>query len=90
MRHGLTIGELALLFNGHFGIGCDLTVVAMEGWRRAMMYRETGLPWVAPSPNLPTPESALVYPGQVIWEGTNVSEGRGTTQPFEFFRGALF
>lgn len=90
MRHGLTIGELALLFNGHFGIGCDLTVVAMEGWRRAMMYRETGLPWVAPSPNLPTPESALVYPGQVIWEGTNVSEGRGTTQPFEFFGAPYF
>ena len=90
MRHGLTIGELALLFNGHFGIGCDLTVIPMEGWRRAMTYRETGLPWVAPSPNLPTPESAMVYPGQVIWEGTHVSEGRGTTQPFELFGAPYF
>jgi uncharacterized protein YbbC (DUF1343 family) len=90
MRHGLTIGELALLFNGYFGIGCDLTVITMEEWRRPMTYRETGLPWVAPSPNLPTPESAMVYPGQVIWEGTNVSEGRGTTQPFEFFGAPYF
>jgi uncharacterized protein YbbC (DUF1343 family) len=61
----------------------------MEGWSRKMLFEETGLPWVAPSPNLPTPRSALVYPGQVIWEGTNVSEGRGTTQPFELF-GAPF
>lgn len=89
MRHGLTMGELALFFNNHCGIGCDLEVVPMQGWRRNMYFGTTGLPWVAPSPNLPTPTSALVYPGQVIWEGTNVSEGRGTTQPFELF-GAPF
>jgi uncharacterized protein YbbC (DUF1343 family) len=89
MRHGLTIGELALLFNNHFGIGCELTVVPMAGWKRNMVFDNTGLPWIAPSPNLPTPTSALVYPGQVLWEGTNVSEGRGTTQPFELF-GAPF
>lgn len=89
MRHGLTIGELALLFNDHFGIGCDLEVVAMDGWKREMFFPDTGLPWVAPSPNLPSPVSAMVYPGQVLWEGTNVSEGRGTTQPFEIF-GAPF
>jgi uncharacterized protein YbbC (DUF1343 family) len=85
MRHGLTLAELACLFNGRFGIGGDLEVVPMSGWARPMRFRETGLPWVAPSPNLPTPEAALVYPGQVLWEGTNVSEGRGTTQPFELF-----
>jgi uncharacterized protein YbbC (DUF1343 family) len=89
MRHGLTIGELAILFNTAFGIGCDLEVVAMQGWKRDMTVERTGLPWVAPSPNLPTPVSALVYPGQVIWEGTNISEGRGTAQPFELF-GAPF
>ena len=83
MRHGLTIGELARVFNGRFGIGCDLKVIAMAGWKRSMLFGDTGLPWVAPSPNLPTPVAALVYPGQVLWEGTNVSEGRGTTQPFE-------
>jgi uncharacterized protein YbbC (DUF1343 family) len=85
MRHGLTIGELAGLFNDHFAIGCDLNVIKMGGWHRQMLFRDTGLPWVAPSPNLPTPESALVYPGQVVLEGTNISEGRGTTQPFELF-----
>jgi uncharacterized protein YbbC (DUF1343 family) len=89
MRHGMTIGELARMFNAAYGIGCDLQVVPMKGWRRDMLFEETGLPWVAPSPNLPTPAAALVYPGQVIWEGTNVSEGRGTTQPFELF-GAPF
>jgi len=89
MRHGLTIGELAVMFNTRFGIGCDLDVVAMQGWKREMVFSQTGLPWVAPSPNLPTPASAMVYPGQVIWEGTNISEGRGTTQPFELF-GAPF
>ena len=83
MRHGLTIGELARVFNARFGIGCDLKVIAMAGWKRSMLFGDTGLPWVAPSPNLPTPVAALVYPGQVLWEGTNVSEGRGTTQPFE-------
>ena len=85
MRHGLTIGELALLFNNNFGIDCDLEVVSMKGWKRKMFFGDTGLPWIPPSPNLPTNVSAIVYPGQVIWEGTNVSEGRGTTQPFEIF-----
>ncbi|OEU64957.1 MAG: hypothetical protein BBJ57_12045 [Desulfobacterales bacterium PC51MH44] len=89
MRHGLTIGELALLFNNDYGIGCDLEVIPMKDWTRSMFFRDTGLPWVPPSPNLPSPKSALVYPGQVLWEGTNVSEGRGTTQPFEIF-GAPF
>ncbi len=85
MRHGLTIGELAHLFNDYFEIGCDLAVISMQGWKRNMLFADTGLPWVAPSPNLPTPVSALVYPGQVLLEGTNISEGRGTTQPFELF-----
>jgi len=85
MRHGLTIGELAHLFNEHFRIGCGLEVIQMKGWRRSMFFHQTGLPWVPPSPNLPSPVSTMVYPGQVIWEGTNVSEGRGTTQPFEIF-----
>lgn len=89
MRHGLTIAELALLFNREFEIHCDLDVVPMQGWKRSMRFPDTRLHWVAPSPNLPTPASALVYPGQVIWEGTNVSEGRGTTQPFEII-GAPF
>jgi uncharacterized protein YbbC (DUF1343 family) len=89
MRHGLTVGELARLFNEHCGIGCELDVVPMKGWDRRMLFSDTGLSWVAPSPNLPTPTSAMVYPGQVIWEGTNVSEGRGTTLPFELF-GAPF
>jgi uncharacterized protein YbbC (DUF1343 family) len=83
MRHGMTIGELARLFNEHFGIGADLAVVTMEGWRRAMYSDDTALPWVLPSPNIPTVESAIVYPGTVLFEGTNVSEGRGTTRPFE-------
>lgn len=83
MRHGMTIAELALLFNDGFGIGADLQVVKMERWRRSMYFEDTGLPWVFPSPNMPTPATAMVYPGQVIWEGTNVSEGRGTTLPFE-------
>jgi len=83
MRHGMTIGELARLFNEHFGIGADLDVVAMEGWRREMYHEDTGLPWVMPSPNIPTNETAVVYPGTVLFEGTNVSEGRGTTRPFE-------
>jgi uncharacterized protein YbbC (DUF1343 family) len=83
MRHGMTIGELATLFNNEFGIHCDLSVVPMIGWNRSMYFWDTKLPWILPSPNLPTPASALVYPGQVIWEGTQVSEGRGTTLPFE-------
>ena len=89
MRHGLTIGELSLFFNNEYGIDCDLEVIPMESWNRMMYFQDTGLPWIPPSPNLPTPVSAMVYPGQVIWEGTNVSEGRGTTQPFEIF-GAPF
>lgn len=83
MRHGLTIGELARLFNDHFGIGADLEVVAMDGWRRHMYFDDTALPWVMTSPNLPTLDTAIVYPGTVLFEGTNVSEGRGTTRPFE-------
>lgn len=89
MRHGLTIGELSLLFNDHYRIGCDLEIIPMKGWKRTMYFPETGLPWIPPSPNLPTPVSAMVYPGQVLLEGTNISEGRGTTQPFELF-GAPF
>jgi uncharacterized protein YbbC (DUF1343 family) len=85
MRHAMTIGELARLFNERFDIGCDLEVIRMNGWRRSMFFQQTGLPWVPPSPNLPSEVSAMVYPGQVIWEGTNVSEGRGTAQPFELF-----
>ncbi len=84
MRHGLTFGELALFFNKECAIGTDLEVISVVGWERSMLFRQTTFPWVAPSPNMPTPETALVYPGQVIWEGTSVSEGRGTTQPFEF------
>ncbi len=83
MRHGLTFGELALYVNREFAIGTDLEVIPMLGWQRHMLFRETGFPWVFPSPNMPTPETAMVYPGQVIWEGTNISEGRGTTLPFE-------
>ncbi len=89
MRHGLTIGEIALLFNDHFNINCDLEVIALENWERGMYFHDTHLPWVPPSPNLPTVLSAMVYPGQVIFEGTNISEARGTTQPFELF-GAPF
>jgi uncharacterized protein YbbC (DUF1343 family) len=85
MRHGLTFAELALYINGEYAIGADLEVIAMQGWRREMYFRATDFPWVFPSPNMPTPETALVYPGQVIWEGTNISEGRGTTLPFELF-----
>jgi uncharacterized protein YbbC (DUF1343 family) len=83
VRHGLTIGELARLFNEAHGIGCDLRVVRMRGWERALCFEETGLPWVPPSPNMPTPSTARVYPGGCLIEGTNLSEGRGTTTPFE-------
>src|SRR5258706_1566986 len=89
MRHGMPIGELALMFNREFGIGCELEVIRMEGWRRAMWYEKTGSPWVLPSPNIPTVDTAIVYPGSVMIEGTNVSEGRGTTRPFEII-GAPF
>ncbi|RZB29946.1 MAG: hypothetical protein SRB1_02226 [Desulfobacteraceae bacterium Eth-SRB1] len=90
MRYGLTIGELSVLFNRQYEIGCNLEVLAMRGWKRRMYFQHTGLPWIPPSPNLPTPVSAMVYPGQVLWEGTNVSEGRGTTQPFELFGAPFF
>ena len=83
LRHGLTAGELARWLVAERGIDVDLEVVAMEGWRRDMVWTETGLPFVMPSPNLPTPDSCLVYPGMVLVEGTNLSEGRGTTRPFE-------
>lgn len=83
MRHGMTIGELALMFNRESGVDCELEVVKMEGWRREMYFEHTGLPWVMPSPNMPTIETAVVYPGSVMIEGTSVSEGRGTTRPFE-------
>ena len=83
-RHGMTIGELASYLNDTHGLGCDLTVVPMLGWRRAMRWEDTGLPWVAPSPNMPTPDTARVYPGGCLVEGTNLSEGRGTTRPFEW------
>lgn len=83
MRHGMTFGELALYINAEYSIGADLEVLTMQGWKRSMLFRDTGFPWVAPSPNMPTPETALVYPGQVIWEGSNCSEARGTTLPFE-------
>jgi uncharacterized protein YbbC (DUF1343 family) len=86
LRHGMTAGELARLFNEKFLTKkVDLTVVPMENWSRAEWFDETSLPWVLPSPNLPTTESAAVYPGEVMIEGTNLSEGRGTTKPFEFF-----
>jgi uncharacterized protein YbbC (DUF1343 family) len=83
MRHGMTIGELARLFNDHFGLGAKLEVIKMHGWSRTDDFDASGIPWVLPSPNLPTLESAVVYPGTVLFEGTNVSEGRGTTKPFE-------
>jgi uncharacterized protein YbbC (DUF1343 family) len=83
MRHGMTVAELALLFNSEFGIGCDLAVVPMKGWKRAHWFEDTGLHWVAPSPNIPTADSTVVYPGMVLVEGTMLSEGRGTTRPFE-------
>jgi uncharacterized protein YbbC (DUF1343 family) len=83
MRHGMTIAELACLFNEHFGIGASLDVVKMEGWRRKSYWDATGVPWVMPSPNIPTLDSAIVYPGTVLFEGVMLSEGRGTTRPFE-------
>jgi uncharacterized protein YbbC (DUF1343 family) len=89
MRHGFSLGELAGYYNATQKIGCDLTVIAAGGWRRGDYFDATGLPWVLPSPNLPTLEAAIVYPGQVLLEGTNLSEGRGTTRPFELF-GAPF
>jgi len=83
MRHGMTIGELARMFNEAFGIGAELEVVEMVDWERDMYSDNTDVPWVLPSPNVPTLDTAIVYPGTVLFEGTNVSEGRGTTRPFE-------
>jgi len=89
MRHGLTTGEIALLFNTRFKIKSNLEIIPMKNWKRKQYFNDTGLAWVPPSPNLPTLASTMVYPGQVLFEGTNISEGRGTTMPFEFF-GAPF
>jgi beta-N-acetylhexosaminidase len=83
LRHGMTVGELAKLFNEHFQINADLSVVEMTGWRREMWYDDTGLVWVPPSPGMPSLGTAIVYPGTCLLEGTNVSEGRGTSLPFE-------
>lgn len=90
MRHGLTIGELALFINREFNINASLDIITMQGWQRSMLFADTGLPFVFPSPNMPRPETALVYPGQVLWEGTTVSEGRGTALPFELFGAPYF
>jgi len=83
MRHGMTPGELAALFVGEFGIGADLKVVPLDGWTRTTLYPETGLPWIPPSPNMPSVESALHYPGTCLFEGTNISVGRGTDRAFQ-------
>ncbi|MEZ4462361.1 MAG: DUF1343 domain-containing protein [bacterium] len=83
VRHGMTSGELAHYFN-RFGAGCDLEVIEMVGWSRSMWFEDTGLPWVMPSPNMPTNDTATVYPGQCLLEGTNLSEGLGTTRPTVF------
>ena len=89
VRHGRTIGELAQQFRDEAFPKCELSVLPMKNWQRAMWFDQTGLPWVMPSPNMPTLETATVYPGMCLFEGTNISEGRGTTRPFEIF-GAPF
>ena len=83
VRHGLTAGELALWYRKRHRLDVNLKITRMMGWRRSMLYAKTGLPWVAPSPNMPTPGTALVYPGMCLLEGTTLSEGRGSTTPFE-------
>jgi uncharacterized protein YbbC (DUF1343 family) len=83
-RHGMTACELGRMFNEHFGFGCELERVAISGWSPVLWYDETDVSWVLPSPNMPTPETAAVFPGTVHLEGTQLSEGRGTTKPFEF------
>jgi uncharacterized protein YbbC (DUF1343 family) len=83
IRHGMTTGELLLMMNGEEKIGCNLEVIKARGWERKMWFDETGLPWVIPSPNMPTLDTAIVYPGMCLLEATNISEGRGTTRPFE-------
>jgi len=90
MRHGLTMAEMARIFNDAFNIESDLDIIPMRGWSRSMLWQDTGLKWIMPSPNMPLPETAQVYPGQVIWEGTNLSEGRGTCRPFEIFGAPFF
>jgi uncharacterized protein YbbC (DUF1343 family) len=82
-RHGMTVGELARMFQHEFGLACELEVVSMAGWARELWFADTDAPWVLPSPNIPTPETAKVFPGPVHIEGTQMSEGRGTTRPFE-------
>jgi uncharacterized protein YbbC (DUF1343 family) len=89
MRHGLTMGELARLFNREMKIEADLRIIPLEGWSRSWYVDQIDSPWIPPSPNMPALSTALVYPGQVLLEGTNLSEGRGTTRPFEIF-GAPF
>ncbi|MBS1791613.1 MAG: DUF1343 domain-containing protein [Acidobacteria bacterium] len=83
MRHGMTVGELARMFNEEFGIGCDLEIIPMQGYNREYWFDDTDARWVIPSPNIPTLDTAVVYPGMVLVEGTKFSEGRGTTRPFE-------
>ncbi len=85
VRHGLTIGEMALFLNSEFNLGARLSIQKMTDWKRSLMFNETGLPWGIPSPNMPFWKTALVYPGMCLLEGTNISEGRGTTRPFEIF-----
>mgnify|MGYP001571769506 CR=1 FL=1 len=89
IRHGMTVGEIADYLKNKFYPSLDLHVIKMQGWKRKMWFNETALPWVMPSPNMPTPDTAIVYPGMCLLEGTNLSEGRGTTRPFEIF-GAPF
>ena len=84
-RHGKTIGELAHQFREEVFPGVSLHVLPLSGWKRSMWHDDTGLPWVLPSPNMPTLDTAIVYPGMCLLEGTNLSEGRGTTRPFELF-----
>lgn len=88
-RHGMTIGELAQMFREEFSISCELEIIPMKGWHRRRYFDELDLPWVLPSPNMPTVDTAVVYPGMCLLEGTELSEGRGTTRPFEIF-GAPF
>lgn len=89
IRHGMTVGEIAAYLKNEFYPSLDLHIIKMQGWKRNMWFNETALPWVLPSPNMPTPDTAIVYPGMCLLEGTNLSEGRGTTRPFEIF-GAPF
>ena len=85
IRHGMTIGEIAHYLRNEFYPSLDVHIIPLHGWKRKMWFDETGLPWVLPSPNMPTLETAMVYPGMCLLEGTTISEGRGTTRPFEIF-----